>query len=261
MVVNPSTPPARRSGLPWQSLLDGVMLLLWSAVLIRFSLTGKLYLLIHPDYAGLAYLALVILLLLGLGRLRQVWWSWRGIYPRPRSQEHNPLLPRQLTTGLLLAVAVFGLIYSPRPFNSQTAFQRGITDVLGQTRSRPQRFIVSTKPADRTIVDWVHTLNVYPEPDAYTNQPVKVTGFVTPMPGWPDHMFMISRFVLTCCAADAYPVGLAVELPAGTTPPQPDSWLEVTGQITTVSLDGKRQVAIGAARLTPIPEPRTPYEY
>lgn len=261
MAVNPSISPDRRLGLPWQSLLDAVMLLLWGTLLIRFSLTGQLYLLIHPDYAGLAYLALVILLGLGLGRLRQVWRTWRGLQPSPRSQEHNPLLPRQLTTGLLLAVAVFGLIYSPRPFNSQTAFQRGITDVLGQTRSRPQRFIVSTRPIDRTIVDWVHTLHVYPEPDAYTNQPARVTGFVTIMPGWPAHIFMITRFVLTCCAADAYPVGLAVELPTGILPPKPDSWLEVTGEITTVMLDGKRQVAIGSARLTPIPEPRTPYAY
>ncbi|MBU6228805.1 MAG: TIGR03943 family protein [Cyanobacteria bacterium REEB459] len=261
MVINSYPFPGRASAWPWQSLLDALMLLLWAAVLLRFSLTGQLYLLIHPDYAGLVYLALVILLGLGLGRLNQLRRSWRGGQPRPRSQDHNPLLPRQLTTSLLLAVAVFGLIYSPRPFNSQTAFQRGITDVLGQTRSRPQRFSVSTNPADRTIVDWVHTLHVYPEPDAYTNQPVKVTGFVTIMPGWPEHQFMISRFVLTCCAADAYPVGLAVDLPAGTAAPKADSWLQVTGQMTTVILDGKRQVAIGSARLTAIPEPRTPYAY
>jgi len=237
------------------------MLVLWAAVIARFSLTGKLYLLLHPDYMGLAYLALVLLLLLGLLRLAQVWRAVRQGQPAPRSQEHSPLLPRQLSSGVLIAVATFGLIYSPRPFTSETAFQRGIADVLGQTRSRPQRLVLSRQPQDRTIVDWVRTLNVYPEPDAYTGQQVKVIGFVTPMPDWPQNIFMISRFVLTCCAADAYPVGLPVQLPASAPAPGADTWLEVSGTMTTASLGGKRQLVVGSAILTPIPIPRNPYEY
>jgi uncharacterized repeat protein (TIGR03943 family) len=67
--------------------------------------------------------------------------------------------------------------------------------------------------------------------------------------------------VLTCCAADAYPVGLPVELPSGTDRPKPDTWLEVTGSMTTQTLDNKRQLVIGEATLTEIPQPRTPYEY
>ena len=257
--LSPSPPGFRR--WPWQSLVDGVMLVLWAAVIARFSLTGKLYLLLHPDYMGLAYLALVLLLLLGLLRLAQVWRAVRQGQPAPRSQEHSPLLPRQLSSGVLIAVATFGLIYSPRPFTSETAFQRGIADVLGQTRSRPQRLVLSRQPQDRTIVDWVRTLNVYPEPDAYTGQQVKVIGFVTPMPDWPQNIFMISRFVLTCCAADAYPVGLPVQLPASAPAPGADTWLEVSGTMTTASLGGKRQLVVGSAILTPIPIPRNPYEY
>jgi uncharacterized repeat protein (TIGR03943 family) len=253
----------KTSHLPWQAILDGVMLLLWAAMLGRFIVTGQLYLLLHPDYAWLAYLALVLMTLMGLGRLWQVWQSTKS--PRrqgaPRSQEHIALLPRQISSALLLAVAMFGLLYSPRPFTSETAFQRGITDVLGQTRSRPERFVLSGAPEDRTIVDWVRTLNVYPEPDAYTGQAIQVSGFVTHIPTWPENFFMISRFVLTCCAADAYPVGLPVSLPVGTPRPQPDTWLEVSGSATTETLDNKRQLVIGSPALTEIPEPRNPYEY
>ena len=107
----------------------------------------------------------------------------------------------------------------------------------------------------------MRTLNVYPEPDAYTGQQVKVIGFVTPMPDWPQNVFMISRFVLTCCAADAYPVGLPVQLPASAPVPEADAWLEVSGTMTTASLGGKRQLVVGSATLTPIPTPRNPYEY
>ncbi|MBE9137419.1 TIGR03943 family protein [Nodosilinea sp. LEGE 07088] len=248
--------------MPWQALIDATMLLLWGLMFLRFTITGKLYLLLHPDYMWLAHLATVLLLTMGIVRGAQVWLSYRqGRGPAPRSQEHIALLPRQLSVGLLIAIAVFGLIYTPRPFASETAFQRGITDVLGQTRSRPQRFSLSGNSEDRTIVDWVRTLNVYPEPDAYAGQKAQVSGFVTHIPGWPDNYFMISRFVLTCCAADAYPVGLPVELPAGTPRPAPDTWLEIGATVQTATLDGKRQITLGSATLTEIPEPRTPYEY
>lgn len=259
--VNGSRAPKRRP-VPWQALVDATMLLLWGLMLLRFTVTGKLYLLLHPDYMWLAYLAMGLLLAMGVARVVQVWLSYhRRRGPAPRSQEHLALLPRQLSSVLLIAVAVFGLIYTPRPFASETAFQRGITDVLGQTRSRPERFSLGGDSQDRTIVDWVRTLNVYPEPDAYAGQEAMVSGFVTPIPDWPDDFIMISRFVLTCCAADAYPVGLPVELPAGTPRPAPDTWLEVKGTMQTTTLDGKRQLAIGSATLTKIPEPRTPYEY
>jgi uncharacterized repeat protein (TIGR03943 family) len=133
--------------------------------------------------------------------------------------------------------------------------------VLGQTRSRPERFVLSGAPAERTIIDWIRTLNVYPEPDAYAGQAADLSGFVVHMPDWPDHTFMIARFVLTCCAADAYPVGLPVQLPEGEPLPTPDTWLQVTGTMQTDTLSGKRQLVIGSSQLTEIPEPRNPYEY
>jgi uncharacterized membrane protein YcgQ (UPF0703/DUF1980 family) len=71
-------------------------------------------------------------------------------------------MPRQVSIFLLIAVAVFGLLYTPRPFTSETAFQRGITDVLGQTRSKPQRFVLNDSSEERTIIDWVRTLKCVP---------------------------------------------------------------------------------------------------
>jgi uncharacterized repeat protein (TIGR03943 family) len=254
----------RRQRLPWQAIIDSLAMVLWGLMLLRFAVTGKLYLLLHPDYMWLSHMAMVMLL--GLGGLRavQVLLSLRrpGRQGLPlQDQDHAVLMPRQVSIFLLIAVAVFGLLYTPRPFTSETAFQRGITDVLGQTRSKPQRFVLNDSSEERTIIDWVRTLNVYPEPDAYADQPVKVSGFVVHMPDWPSNYFMISRFVLTCCAADAYPVGLPVELPAGETRPAPDTWLEVEGTMQTGTLDNKRQLVIGSASLTEIPEPRNPYEY
>ncbi|MEL6937183.1 MAG: TIGR03943 family protein, partial [Cyanobacteria bacterium J06607_17] len=174
---------------------------------------------------------------------------------------HSTLLPPSVSSFILLAVAVVALIYTPQAFASETAIQRGISDSLTLTRAQPQRFVRQMASEERTIIDWIRTLNVYPEPDAYTGQSVKVSGFVIHPDNWPEGYLMLSRFVLTCCAADAYPVGLPVQLAVSRQAYAPDSWLEVEGKMVTATIDGQRQLTIEPTKLETIPEPRNPYEY
>ena len=234
-------------------------------MLFRYWITEKLLVLLHPDYAWLSNSAAIILLLLALFKLARI-----SLQVKSKSvsrsggaadPSHVTLLPPKLSSLILLTVAVFGLIYTPRAFASETAIQRGIADTLTLTRSQPQRFVRQTASDERTIIDWVRTLNVYPEPDAYTDQPVKVQGFVIHPETWPDNYLMISRFVLTCCAADAYPVGLPVKLAVSRQAYAVDDWFEITGKVATDTLDDLRQLVIMPDQLEQIPEPRNPYEY
>lgn len=235
-------------------LLDALVLAAWSLAFFRYWLTGKLFLLLHPDYMWLANGAGIVLLGLAIFKLTQ------GRRKAPVGG-HTTLLPPQVSSLILLTIAVVALIYTPQAFASDAAIQRGISDSLTLTRSQPQRFVRQTSSADRTIIDWMRTLNVYPEPDAYTGQAVKVSGFVIHPEEWPEDYLMLSRFVLTCCAADAYPVGLPVQLAVSRQAYNPDSWLEVEGQMVTTTINGQRQLTIEPTRLEPIPEPRNPYEY
>ncbi|HEY9762664.1 MAG TPA: TIGR03943 family protein [Trichocoleus sp.] len=260
----PSSRLQQKRPIPWSIVIDLLIVVIWGLMLVRFWVTGKLFLLLHPDYMWLSNSAAIVLLGLGCVRAWQLWQRLTQSSQRPevfQAEQHISLLPRQISSSLLLAVAVFGLIYTPRPFTSDTALQRGVADTLSMTRSHPERFTLNTSPEERTIIDWVRTLNVYPEPDAYTGKKAQVTGFVIHPPGWSDNYLMISRFVLTCCAADAYPVGLPVRLPAGQSRPKPDSWLEIRGKMVTDTLDGKRQLVIEASQVKDVPEPRNPYEY
>ena len=162
----------------------------------------------------------------------------------------------------MLAVAIAGLLITPRAFASQTALDRGVTDAITLTRVKPQSFRASTRTEDKTLIDWIRTLQVYPEPDAYTGQKAKVQGFVVYPPKLSEQYLLITRFVITCCAADAYPVSLPVKLTTGDRKSySPDSWLEIEGQMLTETLDGKRQLTIQAKSLKAIPEPKNPYNY
>lgn len=242
------------------SWLDVLALLAWGILLLKYWLTGRLNILIHPNYSGLTIATGIVLLVLTLIRAKQLLSS--PMASRPDVQ-HITLFPPGWSSGLLLLTAILGLVITPRAFASQTAIQRGVADTLTMTRSQPQAFRSSARSEDRSIIDWVRTLNVYPEPDAYTGQKVKVQGFVIPAAKseLPNSYFTIARFVITCCAADVYPVGLPVKLPASQKPFEADRWLEVEGQMITENLNNKRQLVIQATSLQLIPEPKNPYDY
>ncbi|MBO3457825.1 TIGR03943 family protein [Aetokthonos hydrillicola Thurmond2011] len=241
---------------PW---LDVLAISAWGILILKYWATGKLNLLIHPDYFWLAILGAFGLLIIALLKAVQVVQQRpNDVTPAPA---HITLFPPSWGSSLLLISAILGLIITPQVFASQTALERGVMDLAGSTRPQPQAFRVSVRPEERTLIDWVRTLNVYPEPDGYTGQKAKVQGFVIHPPELPKDYLFLARFVITCCAADAYPAGLPVKLKDTRDQYQPDTWLEVEGKMVTETLSGKRQLTIAATSLKQIPQPKNPYSY
>ena len=238
-------------------------------MLLKFWLSGQINLLLHPGYVWLAYSAAFFLLALGALKVihivgRSLIRARRGS-ARTRTETpappHYSLFPPGWGSAVLLAVAIFGLQFTPQPFASQMALDRGVTDTLTLTRAKPQSFRASSRPEDRTLTEWVRTLNVYPEPDAYTGQKAQVDGFVMHLKDYPDNYLTIARFVITCCAADVYPIGLPVKIKESRSTYPADKWFRVEGRMITETVAGKRQLVIEASKLTEIPKPAVPYEY
>ncbi len=242
--------------LPW---LDVFAVMAWGILILKFWITGKLNLLIHPDYFWLAICGSIGLLIIASLKALQLLQRRRDVVEQ--NVQHISLFPPGWSSALLLLAAILGLTITPHVFASQIALQRGVTDMVAATRSQPQAFHATIRPEQKTIIDWVRTLNAYPEPDAYTGQKVKVNGFVIHPPDLSKDYLWLARFVITCCAADAYPVGLPVKLQAGRNGYPADTWLEVEGQMITETLAGKRQLTIAATSVEKIPEPKDPYSY
>jgi uncharacterized repeat protein (TIGR03943 family) len=243
--------------IPW---LDVVAITAWGILMLKYWLTGKLYLLIHPDYFWLAISGGTGLLIVGFFKGLQLW-KHRHL-PEIPNTPHISLFPPGWGSFLLLTAAILGLMITPRAFASQTALDRGVTESIGGNRTQPQAFRPTARSEERSLVDWVRTLNVYPEPDKYTGQKVKVQGFVIHQPNVGEEYIFLARFVLTCCAADAYPVGLPVQISTSSRQQYPpDTWLEVEGEMTTQTIAQKRQLTIKANSLKKIPQPQNPYSY
>jgi uncharacterized repeat protein (TIGR03943 family) len=246
------------------SYLDLAATIAWGALLLKYAIDGTLYILIHPSYYVLVTITGGCLLAIGLFQSWRLYQSTRKgrIPPTDRVEmQHISLLPQGITTMLLLGTAIAGLIITPRLFTSQAAFQRGAsTESVTVTRSKTQSFRATIKPESKTIVDWVRTLNIYPEPDAYAGQKVNVKGFVLYPQGIPSNYLTITRFVITCCAADAYPISLPVKFTGDRSAYPQDSWLQVQGKMVVETLAGKRQLVIAATELQPTNAPKNPYQ-
>jgi len=253
-----STKPKFKNILPW---LDTLALITWGILLIKYTATGQLKLLIHPNYFGLVFITGITLLSLGIFKTQQLI---KNNYQPQNSETHLTIFPPGWGSGLLVTTALIGLLINPRILTSETALQRGVSESLPLTREQPQTFRITTKPEERTLIDWVRTLNAYPEPDAYNGQKAKVEGFVIHLPQLPENYILIARFVITCCAVDAYPIGIPVKLNENRSLYPPDTWLEIQGTMLTESLPQspeKRQLVLVANSLKKIPTPANPYDY
>lgn len=253
------------------SLLDILALLAWGTLLLKYWFTGQLILLIHPNYFLLVFITGVILIFIATIRIWQFWQELK-LPKTANKSSHLNLLPQGWSSSLLLITAILGLLTKPSILSSQVALQRGVSDSLPLTREQPQAFITATKPEDRSLIEWVRTINAYPEPDNYNGLKAKISGFVVYIKEWPENYLYLSRFILTCCAVDAYPVGIPIYLPQPRTSYPIDTWLEVEGEMITGNLPSlssqsstsqtsKRQLILKATSIKTIPTPKNPYEY
>lgn len=241
--------------------IDPIALCLWGLLLLNYWQSGKLNLLIHPNYTLLTVSAAIVLLLLAAWKAVQLWQRRKSV--RPSDTQHITLLPKGWGSAILIGVAIVSFFVTPRAFTSQTALQRGVGDTAIATQVKPQSFRGVSKPEERTLVEWVRTLQVYPEPDAYVGQKAKIQGFAVHPNNLSNQYFLLTRFVITCCAADAYPVSLPIKLTQGDRSSfKVDQWFEVEGDVISETLaDGKRQVVVQSSNIRPIVEPKNPYNY
>jgi uncharacterized repeat protein (TIGR03943 family) len=270
--LSPISPPpaanSQGSRLGQSDWWEALALALVGGMLLRLRIRQELTLLIHENYLWLATLSGCLLLALGGIQLIRIL-AGSSI----SSQSHQSLLPPRMGAGILLVAALLGFIVVPRPLSSQTALNRGVEQNLSLARESPEAFQPRVDPGSRGLIDWIRTLDVYPDPANYIGQEVNVDGFVIPhddlMAADPEGsgedvssegVFWLARFLISCCAADAYPVGLPVIWPEATSL-EADRWLAVSGTMILDERAGSRRLAIRAESVTPIDPPINPYAY
>ncbi|QEO08924.1 TIGR03943 family putative permease subunit [Protaetiibacter larvae] len=225
------------------------------------ALTGRLGLYIHPRYfvftvimAGIA--AVVVLAAFAL--LPTAASDDDGY----DGHEHGPTRAagwQVAASAVLIALtAVALLVLPPATLTSSTVEQR---DLNGSTASTNVQLVGGDDSA-LTVKDWAGLLRQGVGDDYLAGKTPTLVGFVTPDADDPDNVFYVTRFVITCCAVDAQPVGVPVYLPGWQGEYATDSWVSVTGAfIDNPSTSSMQPIVLSPAEVVATDQPEQPYVY
>lgn len=254
-VIASPLPPRRRPPplLRRAALWRGTALALWALVLLRSGSDGRLDLLLRAVFHPLVTVA--GLLLLGLALLQLAIALELG--PEGADPDRaGAAEPGRLGQGLVLlataGLAMLLLALPPAPSFADLASQRP----SDETAESELAFVLP--PAQRTLTDWVRLIRSQPDPGLFVGDPVRISGFVLPMPGDTPQL---ARLLVRCCLADASPVGLPVHWPAGQAPFPADQWLAIDGVMGLgPAPGGGERLEVVPSRIRPIPRPARPLE-
>jgi putative membrane protein len=257
-------------------LLIGLGLFLYSRLM-----NGTLFYYINERFMGFTILAVVGLLVVGL--------SYRYSNPTGKQAEHHHQEhdhehdhshdhahngaehghSHGLSWGGAFLVAlpvVLGLLTPPQPLGSAALTNRDMNLQLSNSSPRVTASSAVVRPrekaaTDKNILDWWRDFR--PLPDANTalaGQAVKVSGFVYKDEQYGADTFLVIRFTVSCCVADAAVVGLLVQSPDSQSLTN-DTWVEVTGSFVNSTLDNWKLPIVAAQQVSRIDIPSQPYLY
>lgn len=294
--MSPSPAPG-----PWRRLLDrwqGVLLTLVVGVAtLWLAATGQLVLYIHPRYDVFTVVMILIGIALSLATL--AFSPVRGFdahdghdHDAGHGHDHDgrrdaaevpavedgfrPRRRRPVATGarrlafsagvaVTAAIAIAVVALPPATLTSATAGQRDVnssTAALDRTTVADATGASSDAYRSFSVLDWAGLLRQTTDLAFYEGKTADVVGFVTPSDTDPDDVFYVSRFVITCCAVDAQPVGVPVYLPGWQDQVAADDWVEVTGGFdTNRSSSSQDPVALVPDDVTTVGQPSDPYLY
>jgi uncharacterized repeat protein (TIGR03943 family) len=164
----------------------------------------------------------------------------------------------------LLALPLLALVLVDPPALGADAARRDTAGAAAEPAAG-DRFDPLPPPTDGAVTlklgDFV-TRAYYDEARSLAGVPVRLTGFVVRDPDVPDG-YQLTRFVMACCAGDAFPMQVTVR-GLDSAPPADDTWVEVVGEWIPPEDPTARGAESGAAielsLQAEIPEPTYPYE-
>ena len=251
-----------RAGLDRSRLLAAAVVLYGIvAILLHRLLTGTLVYYINPRYEWLTWVAVAVA---GLGAmaLALTGTAWRR--GRDSRRLHGMRVGWSALAVLALPVAL-GMA-PEQPLGSAALGNREVavaglppTALTSKTGRRVTR-VAAAEPAARSMLDWLVEFHVADDPERFAGQGAQITGFVHRDVHLGPDQVQLSRFLLSCCVADAMPIGIVVQAPELATVPD-DQWLTVAGRFVVGEIGGQRMPVLVADEVVPIEPPPVPYLY
>lgn len=230
----------------------------WIQYLIK---TNNLILYVHPRYVEFTDIASIITILFSLVC---IYIFFKNV--------HTNFIDFKFSFsfgGLALLLLMVSILLPPKSLTSATVTQRGIGDSL---KTNKQDISIASNPfldmssINYEISDWLNLFYLDTDIENYVGKPVKISGFAY-INGFENantsenKYFKLARFVITCCAVDARPVGLIIKYNESLAKIEKDKWYRVEGTFIVDKNIDRNFPIVNATKFEIINEPEKPYIY
>jgi len=218
----------------------------WIFFIIYLFFSGRLILYIEKHYTFLTLLGLLILLLMFILRLKRT------------SIASSIKFSDSLFLSFLLFPILLGILVRPTGLSSLAAVKRGVSLKLEDTKGTILETLkqkVEKEGQYRKLSIKQILVVSQKEPESIQDSLVTTEGIVY-KEGENSNSFTLIRFLITCCAAHATPLGIKVESEKSKEFKK-DSWVKVYGKVEIK----KGKPAIIADNITLVPRPSDSYLY
>lgn len=231
-----------------------ILALVVCVVTLWLGVTGQLVLYIHPRYVVFTMIMAGLALAIGLAAI-----ATRASHDHDEPPRHRWLSAIGLSLAALVAVVL--VLVPPATLTSSTAIQRDINSTgVGAGAQTVDTAGPNTASNHFTVLDWASLLSQTHDPAFYADRSADVTGFITASTDDPGSVYYVSRFIITCCAVDAQPVGVPVYQPNWQDTLEADDWVRVTGDFASnPSTQSADPIALVPGDVTAIEAPDDPY--
>lgn len=256
----------------WQGV---VLSLIGLVATIWLGLTGQLALYIHPRYFVFTVIMAVIAGVLALAAFALVpggghthagdAHTHAGDAPGDddgdvRSSRWGWLRPAGSVLTIAAAVVAL-LILPPSTLTTATVAQRDLNGSASALTLKAPALSGQGDYSSFTVRDWASLLRSGAGQDFFADKTATVTGFISADATDPN-VFFVTRFVVTCCAVDAQPIGVPVYHPGWQNEFKTDSWVTVTSSFRANPNTASREaIVLMPDSIKPTSQPAQPYVY
>jgi len=276
------------------NIRDAVILALWGTFLLWLSWKGQLSIYLQPSLQPYTTASGVLLLILAFFVFRDAFLRSgehhvcchdhsheHGHDLHPAHEEHHHdcdgasrSAPLFKTILLLLPIAMI-MTGQGTAFTITTVVNRGVVDDLRKLPSanvsesanppQPPAATASSTASGAMpvqIIDMLYAIQMPSYREEFEGKEVEMVGQMVPMTtGNPKgDRFQVIRMFITCCAADAKPVGVTVHSPKQPKVPEM-GWVKIIGKPTFPMEGGRHTAVLEASSIEPCEAPSEPFVY
>jgi uncharacterized repeat protein (TIGR03943 family) len=236
---------------------QGLLLLGLSIFFASKAANGQLTWYINARFIPLTIFGIIMLAVLA----QTVFTEIKRSRQRAQAGEHDhdhATAPSNL--WFMLVPLLIGVLIPARPLDSSAFATKGFNTNAPLVSADSSALLFETDSEERNVLDWIKLFNYEENVTQFIGQKASVIGFVYFNEDLSEDQFFVSRFVVSCCAADGFAIAMAAEWGDAATLQQ-DSWVLVKGTIEAITINDRRVPMIVAESVQEVPVPNQPYLY